>query len=648
MKSVAWGSRVGTKWLQPLAGLLALTLVLLPLPATALCLASGDPVVEAIAIETDRNPANALRQIKSEIAKTGEDQPRRMAWLRIAHHIASARTGRWDAEFQPFAERTIPTLAPDDPLALQLKLTAIAAGTGDIRQRTLELVPEMERLPAQSAERACASLAIGEILLAAYQPADAFPFVAYAYQAGNAKEDRADRFHALAASTLSQLAMVQGDRVYALELSREALGYFMPHGLHYRAMRDFISVGRAQLAFEEYDEAIRALKKADVQALLAENPMAGAYARGNLCEALLDAGRLDQAQSVCTKAHDDMTAHNWAGEGFTGTLLADLFLQKGQYKRALALLNPVIDDFTNSTVTDNYVIRAYRARASALMKTGQPERAAEDLQFLTERMLEARKEERNTAAAVARARFETEQLRTDLKLEEQDHAAIRDLFGTAAIAGAAVLSLTLGLAWVLARHRRVYRQQALTDPLTGLPNRRDTIQRIENLMARSRAQDQNMVLAVLDLDHFKSCNDTWGHDAGDEALKVFAEVLRTNLGKRDVCGRWGGEEFLIAMADTDLRQARVILGRLRHAAADKRLNLANGYRLRFSAGAVALNSPLDLLDTLVAQADELLYQAKEQGRDRTCFSDEGLGLPLAHEADAPAMISAFTRHSSAA
>jgi len=156
--------------------------------------------------------------------------------------------------------------------------------------------------------------------------------------------------------------------------------------------------------------------------------------------------------------------------------------------------------------------------------------------------------------------------------------------------------------------------QAATDPLTGLMNRR-SIEREFRLLMRSGTRF-SVVLA--DLDHFKSINDTHGHETGDRALRVFSDVLRTSLRPDDAVCRYGGEEFLVLMPATTPDEAMWALGRVRE---DLVLRLTSAEVPQFTASfGVAEWSPGFTSQTVLALADESLLAAKDAGRNRVVVS----------------------------
>jgi diguanylate cyclase (GGDEF)-like protein len=160
-------------------------------------------------------------------------------------------------------------------------------------------------------------------------------------------------------------------------------------------------------------------------------------------------------------------------------------------------------------------------------------------------------------------------------------------------------------------------RMARTDTLTALPNRRTLEERLEEELHRSARSRRAFALAILDLDHFKTINDTYGHPAGDEALQAFAAALRAHARHADFVARFAGDEFAVIVIDTDPLKARAILERMLDAI--RSVRLSTGARLSASVG-VALSYPVDSAETLIERADSALYQAKAAGRDCAVFA----------------------------
>lgn len=161
----------------------------------------------------------------------------------------------------------------------------------------------------------------------------------------------------------------------------------------------------------------------------------------------------------------------------------------------------------------------------------------------------------------------------------------------------------------------LHREMAVTDPLTGLRNRRMLDEQLGIEIERARRYSSSQAVLMLDIDHFKTINDRFGHQQGDRFLVRFAELLRARLRKSDLPGRWGGEEFLVICHGSALNDALTLAEdiRLHTAAADFGL----GESRSVSIG-VAVFMPGDRSETLVERADRSLYAAKAGGRNRVC------------------------------
>ncbi len=163
---------------------------------------------------------------------------------------------------------------------------------------------------------------------------------------------------------------------------------------------------------------------------------------------------------------------------------------------------------------------------------------------------------------------------------------------------------------------------ALHDGLTSLLNRRALHDHAEAELSRAARNASPFSLMMLDLDHFKSVNDRFGHATGDAALRLVASTLTQQVRAYDAVGRWGGEEFLILLPNTALAEAQAAAERIRVAIESSRLPLATGGELQLTASfGVTTLSGLASVHQLTAQADAALYRAKQAGRNRVCLAE---------------------------
>jgi two-component system cell cycle response regulator len=160
---------------------------------------------------------------------------------------------------------------------------------------------------------------------------------------------------------------------------------------------------------------------------------------------------------------------------------------------------------------------------------------------------------------------------------------------------------------------------AVTDPLTGLHNRRFMTAQLGALVKRATQGGDPVAALMVDIDHFKRINDTFGHDIGDEVLREFAVRLATNVRAIDLACRFGGEEFVVVMPDTKLEDAHRIAERLRRHIAGSPFHLAGldePLTVTISVGVAATQGESDAPDALLKRADEAVYEAKAAGRNQ--------------------------------
>ncbi len=158
---------------------------------------------------------------------------------------------------------------------------------------------------------------------------------------------------------------------------------------------------------------------------------------------------------------------------------------------------------------------------------------------------------------------------------------------------------------------------ATTDPLTGTFNRRHATERLAEAFDRHKRYASPATVMMIDIDHFKKVNDTYGHDAGDAVLQELARLLRAQLRGVDMVARWGGEEFLVLMPETPAEPSAVVAERILAAVRTTPFAVSGGkIALTVSIGTASFTPDIASVDALVKRADTALYDAKSGGRDR--------------------------------
>jgi len=162
---------------------------------------------------------------------------------------------------------------------------------------------------------------------------------------------------------------------------------------------------------------------------------------------------------------------------------------------------------------------------------------------------------------------------------------------------------------------------AVTDDLTGLYTRSYLMDVIDQQKARADRENNDFFLLFADLDHFKAINDTYGHHTGDAVLEDFSEILKKSIREVDYASRFGGEEFVLVLVNTDMEQAKMIAERIRETLEKHNFSdVAPNLRVTVSIGAASYQEFSSIQETL-QYADKRMYKAKEEGRNRCVFSE---------------------------
>lgn len=243
-------------------------------------------------------------------------------------------------------------------------------------------------------------------------------------------------------------------------------------------------------------------------------------------------------------------------------------------------------------------------------------------------LLSIHEEDRSLAAATMKDAFDNGYAQAELHVLTKDRG-IRLFFMTARRFQVGLDTYLVGVGtdtteW-LAKMRNL-EHQAWTDPLTQVANRGHFMDMARQEFARCRRYGHPVSLWMIDIDHFKSVNDTYGHHAGDIALQSLVSTSQQALRDWDILGRVGGEEFAVLLPETETEQAMLVAERLRQAVAASRILLGEGasVALTVSIGIATVKEDDVDLETLLDRADQALYEAKHTGRDKVCFSKHAL------------------------
>lgn len=159
-----------------------------------------------------------------------------------------------------------------------------------------------------------------------------------------------------------------------------------------------------------------------------------------------------------------------------------------------------------------------------------------------------------------------------------------------------------------------------TDALTYLPNRRQVINTLQTEVHRAERYGTPLSISMIDIDHFKAINDTFGHTVGDQVLRQLATLLRESIREPDMVGRYGGEEFLVILPNTRLNDAAEQAARLCRLVRSAEFDVGTKTQLTISIGVAEYRTGEEAWQKFLSRADMALYEAKNKGRDRWAVS----------------------------
>jgi len=434
----------------------------------------------------------------------------------------------------------------------------------------------------------------------------------------------------IAAHALSKVLRDMYDYEQALAMNAETIEWDSAHDSTLSLSVGHYLRGSILREMNEYKESVTEFEMARSLSEDVKDTQGIAFADMDLCQLHIQMEQLVEARRLCDNA---MRIFNAAGsrdlKKLTRSYLADIDLREGHSALALATLNEVLtNDAMDIPAMRVAPIYKLRSRANAAM--GNFKESYADLSEYLRRVTAADDARRVRQSATLRARFEMDrqlqrnaELNRELKTSQQRQSELKRWSAFAIGTGVIVIILLGSHVISIRRHRRQLAHLANTDSLTGLPNRRHSYSLGKAAFEKAQEENRQLTVAVVDLDHFKSINDRFGHAGGDKVLQEFARVCRESIRSGDILGRWGGEEFLIVMPGASLEVALVALERLRTLALRIEIpSMGNGLQVCLSAGLAGLEPNIKTLDELIARGDAALYRAKKEGRDLVRIADE--------------------------
>jgi diguanylate cyclase (GGDEF)-like protein len=586
--------------------------------AIAGCMAAPTQELRRFTELAGRDPAAVLTE-------TQRDQPGTMNALRFGWRQA-ARAEAYDvlsrpAEARRTAGRMI-TANMGSTSPLQVELLARYATNGFRAEEIAVAMPAVEtarqRQTRGSAADACLQIALGEMQRMQGAPERAVVHLTQAFRMTS--DSDMEQQHVLATEKLARVMDRAGDHRQAISLVEEVIAWDEARGRTMALSNDFYFRGSFNLGREAYRAALADFEQARALAPVDVDPVGAAFLDLQTCATLIAINVFDRAKSLCQQAEKSFSSRGQLGAGQAQLLLAQI-AARNEPALALAILNRLLvrEDVLSSFAS---APKAYRLRSDVNRKLGRTGAAYRDLDAYVRATDRQTASEQMRQTAVLRASLDADraaarnlELQRSLafsKEREREQAKRYTVLSLSASIGAVLLLVILCMGIY---HRRKLVQISNTDPLTGLRNRRFINEHEGSYVGDHAKTGRSLTVTIIDLDHFKSINDTYGHSAGDEVLIAFASLAQGVLRAGDVIARWGGEEFIIIFPNTPQVKAVDALERLQSTLTSGIIISAGRVSISFSAG-VASFVGTESLQTIVRRADEALYRAKESGRNR--------------------------------
>jgi diguanylate cyclase (GGDEF)-like protein len=377
-----------------------------------------------------------------------------------------------------------------------------------------------------------------------------------------------------------------------------------------------------------FREAVPELERAGASHRQFAAGLSLAYIDKELCRSFVGLAQWPAARRYCEQAREQFSRFNEAGLPQTELLMAEIELSENRIGEARQRLDALIGRKAAPAVLNEF--EPFRLRAEVNRRAGDLAAALSDSQHYIERFRRWKDAVTTRQTLVLSAQFAADLLAARAEalqrtLHAERHAARADRLNLLVSVGALALVLIIlcHMYYLGVRHRRHLMQGANTDPLTGLPNRRHILDCATALLADARGAGCSFSIALLDLDHFKVINDTYGHAAGDLVLKGVATAALAQLPAGMPMGRWGGEEFLIVFSGHGPQDCIGHLDQLRRRTRLIRPHPEAAEPVDFSAGVAGDDAPGLSLEQIIDRADKAFYRAKACGRGRTCLSRPG-------------------------
>jgi diguanylate cyclase (GGDEF)-like protein len=618
-----------TRKVRPcVSGFLALAFFALP-AAHAACVGHQTGDLADLEERAFRDPAKALPELANTLASATDMPPTRRAAL---HAIAAdaARQLGFSRQSITEADAGLALLPAGDMSDLAVRMRTVRAlvstNVGGIDAASIELTRVIDSIRDRPLALGCVLRDRGWLNYRDGNPDQALDDLLRAYSLLRRHASREEAM--VAAGRLSMAQFSVRDYLQALSLVDETIAFFREEKAPVRLATALDRRSAILKAAGRLDEAlISATEALRIHEGIGDRVGTG-LSQMRMCGVEIERISLKEAARWCDRAELTLSQTSGMDDNDYRTLAAlrgRLFLALGKSKEAVGQFDRAIAPGGAQPADD--IAELYELRSRAHAAIGNYSAAFTDQGEYLRRMREQGTLDRIREVAQLRVQFENDQEKQKIVLLEKDKKLAEERLNSqtrttqlVAIAGLTGLVTAFFLGYALLsnrRHRAELIRLAERDELTGLLNRRAIVRKAVELLTRARESKGTLIIGLIDLDHFKSINDRFGHAVGDQFLQRFAAALRTSLHTREIFGRYGGEEFLVLFPDSSMDQARQSAERLRANLREQRLQVDDqDVMVSLSLGLASYEAGDVLFDQIARRADIALYVAKTQGRDR--------------------------------
>ena len=416
-----------------------------------------------------------------------------------------------------------------------------------------------------------------------------------------------------------------GDTSESLSLLHELNDRAKQRGATFDISIYSFNIGQALQSLQHWDDSIHNLEQARDASLQLNDTLGVIYADHAIANAMLNTDHPEEALTLTTRTlaqldpATDPRKYELVSESH-----ADALTKLGHTTEALEVLDN-IEEALRARGSQYYLQYWLTIRASALSQQEHWQDAYEALSEAQTIGKEIEEQKLSEQSAKLRMQFnrahDAENLQSLRQLNEQGQR-LRQTQAIALVLFITLLMIALTVAVRKFRQAHHLQSQASTDELTGLPNRRAVMTFASDSIDRAHQESSPLAILMMDIDHFKRINDTYGHPVGDDVLRHIAGILREGRREHDRIGRLGGEEFLAVLYGASLSHAEQVAKRIHRAIKESVVTTREGeVRYTVSIGIASLRSD-EKVDAIVSRADTALYRAKNGGRDRVEVEDQ--------------------------